>query len=45
MKLQRPRDHRLPLVRAVNAGLGLVSGEPKLPDLTLHDSSDVIINY
>ena len=45
MKLQRPRDHRLPLARAGNAGPWLVSGEPTLPDLTLHDSSDVIINY
>ena len=45
MKLQRERAHRLPLAGPRDSGRGLVRAEAPLPDLTLHDSPDVIINY
>ena len=45
MKLQRERTHGLPLAGSRDSGRGLVRAEAPLPDLTLHDSPDVIINY
>ena len=45
MKLQRERSLRLLLVRSRDSGLLLVRTEALPPDLTLHDSPDVIINY
>ena len=45
MKLQRARLLRLLLVRSPDRGLWLVRTEALPPDLTLHDSPDVIINY